>query len=1048
MNGRCWGVWVWVSLLGMASGTLFGAAGGAANPTVSAPPAPASTNVQDFSQGFRTFLRMGLPDTSKARYVRLEYYSNRGMQPEQALGGEVQLAGNAWLLTENKDAKSVLVSMAGQTLALYDQKMQSKRQEAALRSNAVVQASGTATNGASRAELRRGMGGNPWEESGTWREVDLSRDLARALALVDKKIKAKDDGAREMQYDAFVRSDAPAGMLFVFATLAWQQGKVEEANALAGRLFTLLGDSRKVIVGALNIVADAQLAAATAEFQRAKDWQAYREDLANLVKRYPAGWRQAGAVKILVERLQQRMAMPTPPVVNGEGLDAEDQKLATALVTEAAASQAGQMWRGQLWLLPAPMAGRGMFQPASKDDSALGRLVARGSKALPLLIAMATDETLCPVTRSMIAGHTYYSYDSDANRNDAEHAKVLYDRMERPLTRGELACALLAPLCRREEQHGEVEAAAAETVVASAKQLYAAVKGLPPAALSRYFLEKGDDNQKQQVINYLVQGDCETNAPAIEAFLLTLPSDEFGGLMRNYYVAQQYVQKRGAKAADFVEKFAALSKQAGLPRGMEGDAKYAKRMEKDRERLIKALRALTKSQDLAQAVGDLAASTNMNDNEAMIYATLAQQKPAVALPVILAAAVKATNVTARSRLLSHLQGLRYAGMQEEMQAGVPEGSEEDMAAYMAKLAAKNQLSIGTNAAAWQLLLADLRPMQAQRWYGGDEATWTIADLAAYSIEALYAEPSQMEQSARRGGTLRPDKMFALQRARAAARLAGKTEAQLPKYPSADDVPAERRQAIEAALRQAKPAALGKMVEPLTDAEQLYVAELVNENKAIAQLFAPLARMISLVKMPTNQPVAVGARLRKLEGTPVTTNALTEMREFCRQQLVASNAVTVALSAAGFGRGLQLTVTGTDQAMVRMYDDSRSIWRQMGVGRKGMITGFLQAGNNHGNAMWLVDLPAPAKTSAVPAAVDDRIDQMAAFANSWESQQEQFESAAELFCKAEELAGDYVRVQFMGMLPPVQGQKQQAGQDDDGEDEGDEDQGSYVESIQE
>jgi hypothetical protein len=54
------------------------------------------------------------------------------------------------------------------------------------------------------------MGANPWEESGTWREVDLSRELARALALVDKKIKAKDEGAREMQCDSFVRTSGEA----------------------------------------------------------------------------------------------------------------------------------------------------------------------------------------------------------------------------------------------------------------------------------------------------------------------------------------------------------------------------------------------------------------------------------------------------------------------------------------------------------------------------------------------------------------------------------------------------------------------------------------------------------------------------------------------------------------------------------------------------------------------------------------------------------------------------------------------------------------------
>lgn len=1046
-----------ISLLSLVITSLLvaGAARGVPPPpaTASAPQAtvaaPASTNLQDFSQGFRAFLKLGLPDTSKARYVKLESYG--GFQDHGLLQGlyEVQLSGNAWLISENKDDRSVLVSGTGRTLNLLDQKTVMKKQEAEARSNATARASGGKTGErVVVSHFSRGM--NAWAESGSWTPADLSRDLAKATAFVEKKIKAKSAGGREMRYDSFLRSDGPAGSLFLLAAFAWQNGKVDEANLLVNRLFELLGNSRKVIVGALNIVADSQLAATTDAFRTSGDWTAYHAAVSDLVKKYPTGWRQAGAAKLLADRLQARAALKDPPPVAGEGLDDEDRKLAAALVSETNAPTATMsMWGGQLWILPPPRTARPAGMAGTKDETAIGRIVARGVKSIPLLIALASDNTLCPLRRNEVGLSVYQSYSEDSRQSDAERAEALYSMMDRPLTRGEIARSLLTPLCRRDENAEQAmfgRGGAEEFSTDGVKEMYAAIKSLDAAALPKYFLEKGDPNQKQAAVGYMLQNDVESNAPVIEAFLLTPPSDESGQMMMYMGggMAQQYVQKRGDKAADFVEKYAAMRQKVELPAGMADNEDYVKEMKKQAEREIKSLRAMVKKQDLAQAISELANAGNENEAMMTAYTTLSKQKPEVAVPALLSVAVKTTNAAVRARILQQMPMLRYSGMQESMEESMAAGAEVDGEAVMRNFANKNRLNIGTNAADWKLLLADTRAMPAQGLFGMPGGEWTIADVAASSIEALYGDITAMEQFGRRPGVgnLKPEIMFKITRDRAAARLEGKAEEQLPKYPTADDVPAERRKAIEAEAVKAKPAEMKALLAKLTDAETLYFAELESENADVRKATAPLSRIIGSVKTPADLPAEEAAKLRKLEGAAVSTNAIAEMREVCRRQLAAGKAVTVTLSSAGLGRGLNLAVAAVDQATQRMYGRSyTSMFKMMGGGRKGMITGSVQDGHNYGHGMWIVDLPAATNAAAAAGARtpadDDASDRIESFTSHFATQQEQFETAVEAFCKTDDPLAGGASVSFSGTLPDEPKEKPKAAAGDGNDEEDDE-----------
>ncbi len=482
------------------------------------PPAITSTNVQDYSQGFRAFIRMGMPDTSKAKYVKLENY-NYGMNDMSYRMHELQLSGSAWLISENKDDKSFLVFATGKPLELFDQKSFYKKQEIAARSNAVAQAAakkGGAQNFYSHFPPR----GNSLAEFGTWVPVDLSRDLAKATTFVDKKITAKAAGGREMRYDPFLQTDEPAGMLFMLAAFAWQNGKTQEANILAGRLFTLVGDSRKVIVGALNVMADAQLSSSMDAFRKTGDWNVFNESVSGLIKKYPAGWRQVGAAKMLADRLQARVTMGAPPALKAEGLDEVDLNLAAALVSE----KAGMPSFGggeQLWILPPAKAMQGM-----KDTNIISRIKARGLKSIPLLLALVPDETLCPLRRNDLGfGMSYSSASSDNEKPEAERALMYYNRLDRPVTRGEIARALLAPLCPHEQNSHQDEAEQTpEEVIAAAQEVYDVLKPLAPSGYAKHFLSVGDQNQKRAAISYLIQNDIETNASAIEAFLLTPPT--------------------------------------------------------------------------------------------------------------------------------------------------------------------------------------------------------------------------------------------------------------------------------------------------------------------------------------------------------------------------------------------------------------------------------------------------------------------------------------------------------------------------------------------
>jgi hypothetical protein len=954
--------------------------------------APAATAAQDYSLGFKAFVRMGVPDTAKAEYVGLTRYGGGGFSPGLFAFHEIKLSGNAWLLAENKDGKNVFVTSEGQRREVYDRK--------------------TFT-------AKKRVGAKDFEEMGQWKSADLARDLAKASEFLDKKIKAKESGDRSARYDSFSRSDEGPGTLFLFAVFAWQNGRVQEANELAGKLFALAGDSRKVIVAALNVFADGQLDAANEAFRKDRDWKAYRETVAGLLKSYTAGWRKAGAVRMLAERLEARAGMAQPPPVSGEGLGEEDQKLAAALALEP--PEEGRDALNAAWLFPRSKSAR---DEAPAD--AVGRIRARGLKSVPLLLALAADETLCPVHRDELGGgRIYYSSSSDSRESPEELARKLYDQMDRPMTRGEIACALLRTLCAEDEEgrRGD-EAPLPEETAAAARKVYDAVKTLPPEALAGHFLKNGSQGQKESAINYLAESDADAHAEAIEAFLLEPPAENnrhfFGGGSDNALV-HLYVEKRGEKAAAFVEKYAEARKKVEPPSGLGDNEQYVKEMAKQAEREIATLRAMVKKADLAEVVAAMVASEEGGDDFGAVFTALRRVSAAQALPALLSAAVQTTNAAARARVLQTLPMLSLAGGAGEMEAAMENAATpEAMEEAIKKIAEKNKQSVGTNAASWKVLLADTRaaPERNAFFAGFDDYTVKIGDLAAQAVESLYGGDPMAGFSGGREHreNLRAELQMEILRARAAARLEGKDEGQLPGWPSADDVGAERRKAIDASVvKAADAAALAAALDALNDAETLYLAEAAEANPAVQKALAPLSRrIVSVAADPVLAPEDA-ARLAAFKGAALSTNLVAAMREVCARQVSLGKPVSVGLSSGGLGRGLALNVKPLDEMAQRQFSGFA-----LGGEKKpqGLVTGLLRGGGgDYTHCMWPVELPAAAAPVGAAAADEEEDDDLpGSFAEMFEGEQERFGQAAAEFCASEKALGRETTVLFVGALP--------------------------------
>ena len=291
---------------------------------------------------------------------------------------------------------------------------------------------------------------------------------------------------------------------------------------------------------------------------------------------------------------------------------------------------------------------------------------------------------------------------------------------------------------------------------------------------------------------------------------------------------------------------------------------------------------------------------------------------------------------------------------------------------------KDSPRIEDHAELWRKLLEDRRVIDNKGW---SAQILSVADSAASVIENGYCtagtdDDDFIDIESCHGGrsagwrTL-GRRGLARVRERAAARLEGTPEAELPKLPAPGDLSDDEKEALAARLEQSGKERIRETMAALSMDELLVLAEVVGTNKTLNALLAPMSLEITAVQHPFGEG-GEGARLDALKGKTMSIEVARNLAELCRKTCSDGHSVMVAAQRGFVLDGVTLVVRRQP-----LRDDADSMQRvEYGVqaGTPGMVAGSVSARRKETLAEWpLVDpVPAAAAPPTREAGIEDAL----------------------------------------------------------------------------
>jgi hypothetical protein len=902
---------------------------------------------RDYSKGFDMFYKLGLPDCQKAGYVKLDVVNGGDFSGSYALYS-MRLAGNAWLI-EEKDGTGRFIADNCRVIEVRDYEKFAKERAGGFDLMAL------AGDGA---------------PMGKWTKASLKDDVQKTLDAVKKF------GGNKNERSSLEYSDG-YGALLLMAVHFHRQGFANEANEIVGALFEMAGNPKKVIQQALHQLADGQYNDACDRFFKARDWKAFGADLDALLGKFSADWKNAPAVKRLADAVKRRASQTQAPEVAGEGLTAED----TALAGELANSTGGErMMYGENWLMAES-------PPAIlKKSGVIERIQVRGLKSIPLLLALLKDDYLTAIDPHRFGVGRSYSFGGDDSEMSDEMIERAYANLRRPASRGEIAAALLRALLPRSEQMDETEDRAA--LYDEAQKWLAKLKDKSPIEIARVYLSDGDETQKHSAIERLTKTADEKDIAAIEKYLIDSVKEENSGFGINS--VQQYVMARGPKARDFLEKYAAAFKEQS---GKQKDATRGPFPVEDLDKMIDGLKEMTSDKSARDVLAEIASGKKSVEQAATaLFSKLGKEKPDDVVGLILGAAVDAPDVAGRGALL---QLVLYAPM-AMAQLGAGNAAQPGDAG-------EPKLDIKAHVELWRKLLDDTRKSDEtfDEWSGT-----SIGDTAASYIEMLYSR-EQYQTYAQIGATLGTRILEPL-RKRARARLDGKAE--IPAWPAASDVTAQRRKEIADQLTAAGEDALPKLLAALTPSEILALSE--EKSAPLAAKLRNVAHRVTEVKVATGN-AAEDEKARKWKGEMLTKEKIEALFSAGKAMVQAGRNVIgwVRRDAGCAGITINLAAIPEDKVKGRMSQ----YFGYFMTGRSGVFAWMHAPGFNL-NAVLPVEPPKEKKTGAKTDTEESDelpLEEFSSFGGPMQQSPENFLKKVEEFLASDANVPAYAQISIVG-----------------------------------
>jgi hypothetical protein len=708
------------------------------------------------------FFELGLPDAKSGKWVRA-YLRESAQEPAMPGGYNARYSGNAWLL---RDEKGIVE---------------------------VVTGDGRFVRGKKPKGDNAGTGDEGPMPMLQIQPADLEKDIKVFTAALKNPLGGR--YTRDIEDTARQTAHMAGGSLLFLAQLQ-RQGRGDFVREALPQVLAMAASPEKALDGAVTLLADAQLANLTRDWNRNGNTAAYAAGIEALAAKFPRGWEHREVAGLLAVRLREQK----PAALAAE----PDAKHAAEFLLKLEPAQFGELPLGQNWFISSGGGGRmsgfpmppgiqdigamiededGGPEKPMKHDSAVGVFFTKKREAALALAKLLDDRRFVRFDHRGGRDYTYYSFGERKSREAI--IREQYSMLPRPYEIGELAWDILSALLPDDTRNQGQQKPATRAALALAWLKSAVSKSDEELAWTYLRGANGTyDNVFRNGLRFLVeQGGPETLANLREVFFDPgVWNDSSLGEMIPH--VERYMKRAPADPA-FADKLRAAVK-AGLDAAdAENRTQYSgsgmeemkKQMAAQRAAQMKQLDRLFKPpQPLAEQLAEIVA---MEETEAlaalMAVGEILAKKPLAEIePPLLQAAAKAKSVPIKPQMLQILMGTAMNGTP-------------------ARTAAKGDATPPLPADAptrdaMLTLLRDETPVENE-W--NPSAKFTIADSTAMTLLWLHSDPAAQAQWQSLGTSV-PHLTSKWMRAHAIALASGKPP---PPFPNAANVPAEKAAAL-------------------------------------------------------------------------------------------------------------------------------------------------------------------------------------------------------------------------------------------------------------
>jgi len=735
-------------------------------------PVPVDINA-DYGPAFERLVKLGLPDTKGASYVKLTVYGKGGEELQAMryrLGsmnqGYLKTKGNAWLLPQAKGSETEVKKGVSRFIYRGFQEVSVKQK-------------------VRRSSLARFLVGEekPSKEDGNvmlggWKGMDVTEGAKKILSDID--LKRKKDGffnADQWKYDD--SSAQWCARVLVVACQMYRAGHPAEANQIAGRLFSVVPDPIVVVDKVVNQLANLEYQGLVEGFFKSKNWKEYHQGTKELTERFSRGWKSLEGAQLLLTHLEKQLKGVKPELKPLKGVSLKPEAVAIMdgwlSQTKPIVVNVPMCWLLGMDLVPSNDSyGYGGNSPEEMNPEWMKKLGAMGMDGFIALTAAAADDSLIATSISDVMSNYYggysghFSSSSDSNQSPAQKQ---YDAMTRPCSRGEIARKVI--LQTLPDPENELKSAPPSELQSVAYQWWLKHRADTPSALAKHFMEAGNSSQRSLAITALIKSKKESDAMVVEKYVLGAEK-----MADQYSTVQTYLKARRGKAKSFFAAYSkALKDEVGEVTEDDFD-NWAIRQAGGVDKYLKKLEVYVNDVSVDQVLSDMqSGKVKLKEGLSMLEATMEKGTLRQYLPQLISMARQQKSQKEQVDALNALYGLVYADWAEHRKG-------EKWKAYTASLPALLEKSKDD----WTYFLTLTGPLEKEVEIGNAPS---VAAGASWIIEAFYF-PDHEQALLGLSRVMSRDELWKLMIARANRVLAGEG---LDQFPSAEKVDEAQRKKI-------------------------------------------------------------------------------------------------------------------------------------------------------------------------------------------------------------------------------------------------------------